>query len=58
MARDCWGTLNSSGTVQTGLDKNTGVRLLMQYNHSETAGALQYNSVETNQWLLKPHLNT
>ena len=51
-------TLNSSATVQTGLDKNTGVRLLMQYNHSETAGALQYNSVETNQWLLKPHLNT
>ena len=46
-------TLNSSATVQTGLDKNTGVRLLMQYNHSETAGALQYNSVETNQWLLK-----
>ena len=46
-------TLNASATVQTGLDKNTGVRLLMQYNHSETAGALQYNSVETNQWLLK-----
>ncbi len=46
-------TLNASATVQAGLDKNTGVRLLMQYNHSETAGALQYNSVETNQWLLK-----
>ncbi|QGM45106.1 TonB-dependent receptor [Methylocystis heyeri] len=46
-------TLVSAATLQSGLDEATGVRALMQYYHAETAGALQYNSVETNQWLLK-----
>jgi len=46
-------TLTNAATYQNGFDPTTGTRLLAQYYHAQTAGALQYNSVESNQWLLK-----
>jgi len=46
-------TFVTAVTLQSGLDPDTGVRALAQYYHAETAGALQYNAVESNQWLLK-----
>ncbi|WP_400765414.1 TonB-dependent receptor [Methylosinus sporium] len=48
-----YSTFVTTETLQSGLDKTTGVRALVQYSHSDTAGAQQYGLVEQNGWLMK-----
>ncbi|CAN2535439.1 hypothetical+protein [Methylocapsa aurea] len=48
-----YSTFVTTETLQSGLDKTTGVRALLQYSHSDTAGAQQYGTVEQNGWLMK-----
>jgi len=46
-------TFVASTQVQSGLIKETGTRALFEYSHAQTAGALQFGNVETNQFLGK-----
>ena len=48
-----YNTFVNTETIQTGLIKDTGVRALLQYSHTQTDGALHFGDVEQNGWLAK-----
>ena len=48
-----YGTWNASGEIRTGVNKETGTRVLIDYAHNGTDGALQYGAFHSDAVLAK-----